>query len=68
MRPYGLILLSKERIGIELVRVHRSILVVFHPLPRHWVMATNRYLREDVVGLNWDEDVVGWNLGYTTWS
>lgn len=68
MCPDRLILVSKEGVGVELVRVHRSSVIIFHSLSRHRVVAADGDLRENVVLLYGDEDVVGWYVGISARS
>jgi hypothetical protein len=63
MSPDRLILFSKKCIGIKLIRMQRPPIVVFHTLPRHWMVATDWDLGEHVVFLNASEDVVRWDIG-----
>jgi hypothetical protein len=63
MCPDWLALVSQECVGVELVRVHCSLVAVFYALPRHGMMTTNRDLRKDVVFLYGYENVVRRDFG-----
>lgn len=58
MRPNRLILLAEESVGVEFVGLKRPVLVVFNSCPLHRMMIANRYLREDVVLLNRNKNIV----------
>lgn len=62
MGPYRLVLPSKKRISVEAVRMQRSQVVVFDAGPRDRMVIANRYLRQDIIGLYGNEDIVRWHL------
>lgn len=59
MRPDGLILLAEKRIGIEAVGMQCARVGILYSLPRHRMVIANWNLRQDVVCLDWYENVVG---------
>ena len=57
MCPDGRILPSEEGISVEAVCMQRAQIVILDALPWNRVVIANRYLRQDIVGLNRREDV-----------
>lgn len=58
MCPDTLILISQERIRVKLVGVQSAIVVILNTFPRHWMVASDGDLREDVVFLDWNKYVI----------
>ena len=59
VRPNRLILLTQKRICIEAIRLERPKIIILDARQRNWVMASNRYLPQDIVFLDGGEDVIG---------
>lgn len=63
LRPNWPILLPQKDVGVEFIRVHRPLVVVFDTCPGHGMVAADWYLRQDIVFLDASEDVVWGDLG-----
>jgi hypothetical protein len=63
MRPDRFILVPRKCVRVEFVGVQCAFIVIFDALSRDWVMPADGDLWQDTVILNWNEDVVRWDLG-----